>query len=153
MLKKEMKNYKDEATEKVDKIIEELEEYYEEDDQLEAMIYTQTKYTTLEAYKNSLLLQELEKEYIERYIIEEELDLLDDPDLDENDKELYLKYKYHGRAIRDLFEKYNIEFEDEDFEDALEKHLDYVTIVNQAQAESILDNNVNKGSGYYYYGS
>ena len=65
-----MKDHLEDGEDYVEKTIEELKTYYE--DELEEAIKQNTSYNTIEEYKEALLINYLEDEYVKQYICQKE---------------------------------------------------------------------------------
>ena len=133
LLEEEMKDYTQEATKYAEDIIEQLKETY--GDELEETIRNYTANNSVEEYQRTLKANYLEEIYIKKYIKEQpELKNIKDEDFEAN----YEKYynKYYVSAIKELFDKNNVEFKDTELNKQYKEYINYLIIYMETISES-----------------
>lgn len=118
ILKEEMKDHLEDGEDYIKETMEELETYY--GDKLEEAIKQNTTYTSLEEYKEALLINYLEDEYVKQYICQKE-NIEYEEITDDNTFEYYKKY--YVKSLEDLFKKYDVELKDKDYEKMYKEYI------------------------------
>ncbi len=133
LLEEEMKNYTKEATEYAEESIEQLKAYY--GDELEEAIRSNTTNNNIEEYQETIKTSYLEEKYIKAYIKEQsKLKNIKDEDLEENYEKYY--YKYYVSAITELFDKYNVIFQDTELNNQYKEYINELIIYMNEMSEN-----------------
>ena len=110
ILKEEMKEHLKDGEDNVENTMNQMDSIYGAE--LEEAIKQYTSYSTIEEYKEALLINYLENEYVKQYICQKE-NIEYEEITDENSLEYYKKY--YIKSIKELFKKYEVEFEDKEY--------------------------------------
>lgn len=135
LLKKELPEELEAAEKSANETMEELESYYS--DSLLDAIKNYTTYSTLEEYKESLIINYLYNKYINNYIEENKINISINQNIKEDDLESYYIYALSVDAIRDLFNKYEVKFEDKALKETHEKYLEDINKYYLEQINSL----------------
>lgn len=118
ILKEEMKEHLKDGEDNVENTMNQMDSIY--GSELEEAIKQYTSYSTIEEYKEALLINYLENEYVKQYICQKE-NIEYEEITDENSLEYYKKY--YIKSIKELFKKYDVEFEDKEYKKLYEKYI------------------------------
>lgn len=118
ILKEEMKDHLEDGKDYVEKTIDQMDSIY--GTELEEAIKQYTSYNTIEEYKEALLINYLENEYVKQYICQKE-NIEYEEITDENSLEYYKKY--YVKSLEEIFKKYDVEFEDKEYKKLYEKYI------------------------------
>lgn len=135
LLKKELSKSIKEAEEYAEEYINYFKETY--GDSLEYTIKSTTNYSTIEEFKEYILINYLEQEYINNYIEENKNTISQAPNIKEENIEEYYYYKFYIPAIKDLFNKYEVKFEDQTLKETHEKYLEDINKYYSEQINSL----------------